>query len=239
MLPIKKILGVKIDDLPKSDVLRKVSGWLSDSSSTSKIIVTPGPEFLVTAQNDLEFKKILNAADLSVPDGFGLQLYGGVRHRVAGVGLMKLFCELSALNGWTMGLLGGAAGVAEETASILIKRYHNIKIRFVLDGVRADRATEAGKLPSECDLLFVALGHPKQEKLLWRLRGQYRVGMGVGGAFDYISGRALPAPKWVSGLGLEWLWRLFTQFSRSGRLVRILKATLVFPFLLLRERTGF
>lgn len=233
----KKVLGVNIDDVSVDEALAKVTTWLKKSES--KIIVTPGPEFLVTAQNDQEFKKILNAADLAIPDGFGLHL-AGVKNRVPGVGFMLKLCELSAENGWSVGLLGGQTDVAHQTASNLIKRYPKIKIPIIVDGREADDILagfgEFSRTYPVVDLLFVALGHPKQERLLARLREnnlKFRVGMGVGGAFDYISEAVPGSPGILRSLGLEWLWRLVTQHNR---LLRIFKATVVFPLLLFRDK---
>ncbi len=233
----KKILGVKIDDLTLTDSLTKVLSWLPEKKK-SRTIVTPGPEFLVTAQKDEQFKKMLNNADLSLPDGFGLHL-GGIKNRVAGIDFMLKLCELSAQNNWKVGLLGGQKGVAQITASKLIKTYPNINIAFKIDGQRADEVLANLKVP-KVDLLFVAFGHPRQEKLLWALKESFfgkerffKVGMGVGGAFDYISGQVPAAPEIFRFLGLEWAWRLLTQKNRGPR---IFNAVVIFPFLLLKER---
>ncbi len=227
----KTVLGVKIDDVSFEEALEKVSGWLGGKETkTSKIIVTPGPEFLLTAQKDEEFRRILNAADLSLPDGFGLQLYGGIKNRVPGTDFMLAICQLAAKSGWSIGLLGGQAGVAQKTAAVLRQEFPDLKIAAAIDGPAADRILSGSDTinnsKQRIDSLFVAFGHPRQEKLLWRLRGQYRVGMGIGGAFDYITGERVRPPKWLRVMGLEWLWRLLTQPRRLGR---IFNAVVVFP----------
>lgn len=261
----KTVLGIKIDDIPMEVAVDRISSWLVPRSPlTPKLVVTPGPEFLVTAQKDKEFKKILNSADLAVPDGVGLKL-AGIKNRAPGVNLMLRLCQEAAVKGWTIGLFGGAKGVAQQTASELIKRYPKIKIPII----------SALSSLKPIDLLFVALGHPKQEKFLAKIRNnltlgarnskldtearkskiesrasnfklqdpissfqclpsiRFRVGVGVGGAFDYISGRVPRPPGALQGLGLEWLWRLVLQ---PNRIRRILNATVVFPFLLLQEK---
>lgn len=202
----KYILGVKIDDVNMDEALEIVYGWLQESKK--KYIVTPNPEFIMTAQKDLEFKKILNDADLSIPDGNGLKLSGKVKNNVSGVDLMEKLVEKSADWGVTVGFLGGRDGVAEKTAECLQKKYPRIKI---------DNASP--------DLLFVALGAPKQEKWISQNlpKLKVRVAMGVGGSFDYLSGRVLRAPKWLRNLGLEWLFRLVIQPWRIKRQLVLLK----------------
>jgi len=261
----KKVLGVNIDDISMEEAVETVTKWLENGSlKKSKILVTPGPEFLVTAQRDHEFKEILNSADLAVPDGFGLKVFGGIRNRLCGVAAEK---------GWQVGLLGGKDGVAHETASKLLKQYPNINISVIIDGKEADkilsshsdsqvflalrrfsrypgagsfsedaqksRSSQAGLI----DIFFVALGHPKQEKFLAFLlenkfkfpisNFKFRVGMGVGGSFDFISGRIWEPGKWMSALGLKWLGRLI---SNPRHIFRVWTAVVIFPFMVLRGK---
>lgn len=221
---------------------KREKDWFLEKSVPGKIksflIVTPGPEFLLTAQDDKDFAKILNGADLSLPDGFGLQLYGGIKNRVPGTDFMVALCQLAAKNNWTIGLLGGLDGVAVKAAENLRRQFPEIKIALVVDGAAADRILSGSDTiynsKKKIDVLFAAFGHPRQEKLLWRLKGRYRVGMGVGGAFDYIAGAAFRPPKLLQTIGLEWLWRLIFQPWRLGR---IFKATIVFPLYLLLKRS--
>mgnify|MGYP001610570976 FL=1 len=113
----KYILGVKIDDVNMNEALEIVHGWLQESKK--RYVVTPNPEFIMTAQKNLDFKKILNDADLSIPDGAGLKLSGKVENTVPGVDLMEKLVERSVDWGVTIGLLGAAPGVAYKTAERL------------------------------------------------------------------------------------------------------------------------
>ena len=202
----KYILGVKIDDVNMNEALEIVHGWLQESKK--RYVVTPNPEFIMTAQKDLDFKKILNDADLSIPDGAGLKLSGKVENTVPGVDFMEKLVERSSDWGVTIGLLGAAPGVADKTAERLKKKYSGIKINF-----------------AKADILFVAFGHPKQEK--WIVQNlpklSVKVAMGVGGSFDYISGKIPRAPKWLRKLGLEWLFRLIIQPWRIKRQIKLVK----------------
>jgi|GEM_PF-872200 len=250
----KKILGVRVDDYTEEELLEKVKTLLAAQKSFN--IATVGPEFLLTAQKDDEFKKILNSFEINVPEGFGLQLYAGIKNRLPGVDLMLHLCEMAAKNDWTVGLLGGKDGVAEKSKVILKEKFHGLKINFALDGAEADQtirlvnslpvtvdkiknntSNTVNREPLSADILFVALGHPKQEKLLQKLHEdknpliKFHLGMGVGGSFDYISGNISRAPVWMRGLGLEWLWRLLVEpgANKINRLKRILRAVFLFP----------
>ncbi len=220
----KEILGVKIDDVSQEMAIEKITRWMADDVF-GKLVFTTGPEFLVTSRRDTEFRKILNAGDLNIPDGRGLQIFGGIKNRVPGVDLMLDLCREAAKNKWTVGLLGGQEGVARGTKEALEKKFPGIKIKYAISNY---------KLPiiMPVDFLFVALGHPKQEKFLWNCKlkienCKFRVGMGVGGSFDYISGRIKRAPEWVRKIGGEWLFRLWQE---PGRFWRIIKATVIYPF---------
>lgn len=202
----KYVLGIKIDDVDMDEALNIVHKWLQKRGK--HYIVTPNPEFIMTSQKDLEFKKILNAADLSIPDGAGLKLSGKVKNTIPGVDLMEKLVEKSIDWAVTIGFLGGQEGVAEKTAECLQKKYPGVKIDF-----------------TSPDLLFVAFGHPKQEKWIYQNlpKLNVKVAMGVGGAFDYLSGRVPRAPIGLRNLGLEWLFRLIIQPWRVKRQLNLLK----------------
>lgn len=212
----KNILGVKIDDVNMSEALDIVHGWLKKSGK--HYIVTPNPEFIITAQKDLEFKKILNGADLSIPDGAGLKLSGKIKNIVTGVDLMEKLVEKSVDWGVTIGLLGGRDGVADKTAECLQKKYKDIKISFV-------SSHNTLYMIHNTDLLFVALGAPKQEKWIYQNLSKLnvKVAMGVGGSFDYISGKVPRAPIVLRNLSLEWLFRLIVQPWRIKRQLKLLQ----------------
>ena len=216
----KHILGVKIDDVSLEEAVSIVEDWLKKADQ--HYIVTPNPEFLMTAQKDAEFKKILNESDLSIPDGKGLRIGTDIVCNTTGIDLMERLIKLADEKGLTTGFLGGRDGVAQNSVNCLRKKYPKLKVSFVSE--------EPKKIPST-DLLFVAFGHPKQEKWISEnlknlpagRQVPVKVAMGVGGAFDYISGRVPRAPAWVRNIGLEWLFRLVVEPWRIKRQVALLK----------------
>lgn len=233
------ILGVQISNLTKPEVLTKIGEFIN--SENKHYIVTPNPEFVMDAQKDEEFKKILNNADIAIPDGIGLifaswYFFRPIKQRIHGVDLVWDLIGLSIKNHWSIYLFGGEEGIedkliAVDTVKILKNRFSDLKIdcynkdyRFNID---KDEPIIEAINQVKPDILLVALGHKKQEK--WIARNldklEIKVAIGVGGTFDYISGKMKRAPMWIRKLGLEWLFRLIKQPSR---LPRIIKATVKF-----------
>lgn len=125
------ILGVNISNLNQSETLSRVRNFLVDGQQ--HLIFTPNPEMLVDSQTDWFFKTALNKADLAPADGFGLvlaarYLYKIFLNRFPGVELMEKICELAAQENKSIYLVGGKKGIAAQTASVLLKKYPNLKI---------------------------------------------------------------------------------------------------------------
>lgn len=251
------ILGIKIDNITMSEAVETVAGWLAGPGK--HYIVTPNLEFLLAAQKDYEFKKVLNEADLAIPDssrlGWLLKVTaekslwkrlcyfpGGILPKiypltqfntVTGTDLMDELVRMAAEKGYTVGLLGGYKGVAEKCAECLLKKYPKLKVSFASMGGEVDNHGDPREVLSikyqvsggRTDLLFVAFGQVKQEKWIKKNLPAIpaKVAMGVGGAFDYLSGLVPRAPGWMRSLGLEWLFRLAIQPWRIKRQLFLVK----------------
>ncbi len=227
------ILGVKVSRVTYEYAIKVIEGFLTDEGKHQ--IVTPNPEFVVLAQSDHEFREILNRADLAIPDGVGLRmaakfLSNPLPQTVTGTDLMLGLCDLASKKGYSVFLLGGRGGAAEAAAKRLKVLFANLNIVGTYEGDSWEEFE--GKT---VDFLFVAYGAPKQEKwIAWNLlKIPVKVAMGVGGAFDFITGRKKRAPGILRRLGLEWLWRLVQEPSR---LRRILNATVKFPLLVFWQK---
>ncbi len=181
-----------------------------------------------------------------------------ISSRVSGIDLMLDLCQMAAKNDHTVGLLGAQPGVAQKTAEVLKKKYPGLKIKFAvseisdlkkIDPSASLRVNSSRSL--RVDLLFVAYGAPKQEKLIAKLISNHqltmtnhqspinndqnpkaKIYMSVGGAFDLISGRVKRAPLFIQKIGLEWLFRLCQE---SWRIKRIWTAVAVFPCLVFKS----
>lgn len=195
-------------------------------------IATVNPEFVMTAQEDAEFRQILNEADLCLPDGVGL-LYAARRwgaslpERVPGSELVYHLAERAAERGWPLFLLGAAPGVAEEAAAIFVARYPGLIIAGTYAGSPDPAENDALVRrinDSGAQLLYVAYGAPRQDKWIARNRAglpTVRVAIGVGGSLDFVTGRAVRAPRWAQRLGLEWLHRLVKEPWRWRRMLAL------------------
>lgn len=143
--------------------------------------------------------------------------------------------EVCEKEGYTVYLLGGQPGIPEKTKENLLKIYPNIKIVGLHNGY-FDKEKEEQIIDEintlQPNVLFVALGAPKQEKWIYENKDKLKVDVaaGQGGTFDYEAGRIKRAPKWIQKLGIEWIWRLIRQPSRIGRMmvlpIYVIKITL-------------
>jgi N-acetylglucosaminyldiphosphoundecaprenol N-acetyl-beta-D-mannosaminyltransferase len=224
------ILGVPVDYATFDGLLDYIAGWISAGDRLHQICTT-SPEFVMIAQDDAEFMRVLREADLCVADGIGLLLasrYMGqpLPERVTGSDGVPLIAERAAREGWRLYLLGAAPGVAEQAAKALTARFPALNIAGTYAGSPAldeeDVIIERINT-SLADILLVAYGAPKQDKWIARNRTRLKVSvaMGVGGTFDFLAGVVPRAPRWMQRLGLEWLFRLIRQPWRWRRMLRL------------------
>ncbi len=241
MQPVK-ILGVNISNINKENALQKVNEFLKSDNQYK--IFTPNPEMVVKAQKDQYFKQVLNSGDLNLCDGMGLQIFTGIK-RIPGVDFMLEVCKLAAEQGKGVYLLGsGNDDVVRGACQGLSKKFPNLKISGYNKGPEITeglaKQLDDGILEqinnSGTQVLFVAFGMGKQEKWIYenlvKMPG-VKVVMGVGGAFDFISGRIKRAPLFLRESGLEWVYRLIQEPRRIGR---IFNATVIFAWRALKEK---
>ena len=166
---------------------------------------------------------------------------------ITGVDLVDSLGDMAAKFGWRIFLLGGEKKVAKETALALINKYPSLVVvgaeegiahNSKLDWLHPNETIQAliAKIKTlKPHILLVALGAPKQDIFINMYKKDLGVPvmMGVGGAFDFISGRIKRAPKLMRIVGLEWLWRLTIE---PWRYKRIIKAVIVFPWKVFWEK---
>jgi N-acetylglucosaminyldiphosphoundecaprenol N-acetyl-beta-D-mannosaminyltransferase len=223
------ILGVRADYVNYDQALSIIEGFVVSGSPHQ--VVTVNPEFIVAAQSDDDFRDILNTSSLALPDGVGLLwaarfLGHPLQERVTGTDSVQRIAGLAAQRGYSLFLLGAAPGVAVATAARLCEMYPDLRIVGTHAGSPAlEEEDEIVRLIQRAkpDILFVAYGAPQQDK--WIARNLERLGvpvaMGVGGAFDFISGRVKRAPRWLQRVGLEWLHRLYHEPWRWRRMLAL------------------
>ncbi len=224
------LLGIPVHAVTMDETLALVESYMA--APRLHQIATVNPEFVMAAQTDDEFRRVLEAADLCLPDGVGL-LYAARRYgrrlpeRVPGSELVYRLAERAAERGWPLFLLGAAPGVAEAAAAILTARYPGLRVAGCYAGTPAvaeNEALVARINASGAALLYVAYGAPQQDKWIARNRDALttvRVAIGVGGSLDFVTGRAVRAPRWMQRVGLEWLHRLYKEPWRWRRMLAL------------------
>ncbi|MFL5582816.1 MAG: WecB/TagA/CpsF family glycosyltransferase [Gemmatimonadaceae bacterium] len=194
------------------------------------IVVTPNVDHVVRLERDAAFRDVYARADLVLADGapilWAARLLGTrLPEKVSGSDLVLPLMQAAAERGWRVYLLGGAPGVADAAAELL-RRQHRVNVVGVdsptvtTEGDDAgERAIAARIRAARPDVVLVALGAPKQERLSARLRGAVApaVLVGVGVSLSFLTGHVRRAPRWVSRLGLEWLHRLLQEPRRLWR----------------------
>jgi N-acetylglucosaminyldiphosphoundecaprenol N-acetyl-beta-D-mannosaminyltransferase len=217
--------GIKVDNVTLTEAAEIVRHFVIDGKP--KLVVTPNPEMIVTAQADEMFKAIINRADLRVADGISMVVVSRLngqplKERVSGIDLMLKLLEIGADYNYRVFFLGGAPGVAEAAAGKIKQTYPGINIVGIHDGYfsAGDESALIKKVrEADADLLFVGLGAGRQEKWLNQHLHELgaTVGMTIGGSLDVLSGRKKRAPRWVQALYIEWLYRLITEPQRWQR----------------------
>jgi len=237
-----EILGCRLDIVDAATAAETIMRYAREGTQAQ--VVTLGTEMVVYAQSDERFRAIVNASALSLCDTVGLLAVARRRGaqlqaRVTGVELVEDLCALAARENLPVYFLGGAEGVAADAAAVLEVRFPGLNVAGVRNGFFTEEQTPAileAIRASGARLLFVGLGSPRQE--FW-LAQQLQAsgcgaGIGVGGSFDVLSGRAERAPYVWRRLGLEWLYRLVREPRRWRRQL----ALPYFVWLVTLERLG-
>ena len=221
------ILGISFDDLTREEA--KEAGAALLHSPDFHYVVTPNPEFILAADKDLEFQKILNRADLALPDGIGVVYSAKIlgtplKGRVTGFDFACDMLDVLDEMGGRLYLLGAKPGVAEEAGRRILETHPNIVLCGTHDGYFQDSDPVAREgAQAQPDLLFVCLGAPKQEKWISRvgLLTGAKLAIGLGGALDVFAGNVERAPEQWQKAGLEWAYRLKKEPKRIGRMAKL------------------
>lgn len=219
------ILGVETSAINMDDAVATVADWI-ERRHPNYVCVVPAHSVMAAREDD-ELREIMNRSGMTTPDGVAivwlLKLRGYRQvERVYGPDLMRALCGASVERGWRHFFYGGAEGVADELAAALTADSKGLDVvgtytppfRPLTPDEDADvvsRIQESG-----ADIVWVGIGSPRQER--WMADHVGRVGapvlIGVGAAFDFLSGRKPQAPRWMQRSGLEWLFRFGTEPRR-------------------------
>lgn len=221
------VLGVRVAAVDLEAAVERVSGWVAAGETRSVSLATA--HGVMDARASDEARRAFAAADLVAPDGMSmvwLLRLAGHRGagRVYGPDLMRALCAHSVDRGWGHYLLGGEEAVGERLAARLEASFPGLRIAGRCSPpFRPLSREENRKLVCRIDasgarLVWVGLGTPKQDVWMatWGRSLSGAVSIGVGAAFDILSGSLPQAPRWIQRSGLEWLFRLAVEPRRLG-----------------------
>src|SRR6266550_2474432 len=203
------VLGVRVDRVTQRQVLdhieRLIEGYRASQQQTScQQLITVNPEFVMAALHDPFFRESINEAALVIPDGIGVvwaarYLGKPAPERVTGVDTLIELARRAAIKGYRFYLLGAAPGVAEAAGE---------RLQALAPGLQIAGCYAGSPAVAEQDVWI--------RRNLARL--PVAIAMGVGGSFDFLTGRQQRAPRMMQKLGLEWLYRLYREPWRWRRM---------------------
>ena len=223
----RDILGVSFDNVTMTEAVAAGSAMVKQGGF--HYVVTPNPELVNLSKTDDQYRRILNAADLVLPDGVGI-LYAArilgtpLRERVPGIDFAAGLLAYMTAAGTRLYLLGAKPGVAEKAQARLKAHYPGLVICGLGDGYFKNDLEPAEDMRRVgAQVAFVCLGAPKQEKWIARYGPQTgaRLMVGLGGVLDVYAGNVKRAPLGWQKLGLEWAYRLTQEPSRLGRMAKL------------------
>ncbi|WP_246569733.1 WecB/TagA/CpsF family glycosyltransferase [Lentibacillus saliphilus] len=201
-------------------------------SNEKCFIVTANPEIVMKAQEDSSYMDVIQSADYVIPDGSGIILASKLINkplpeRIPGFEIMMELLALAEKKGKSVYLLGAKKHVNEQAVREAKTAFPELKIAGHMHGFfdLDDEAVAHEVVRSGADIIFVALGMPRQEKWIAAHKDKFNHGvfMGVGGSFDVLAGEVKRAPKKWIDLNLEWLYRLLKQPFRIKRIFKVVE----------------
>ena len=222
-----EVLGVAFDNVTMEQAAELGGKMLQEDRF--HYVVTPNPEFILAAEKDESFRKVINAADLVIPDGIGV-IYSAkilgtpLVERVPGIEFSAKMLEKLNEMGGRLFLLGAKPGVAEKAGENICAQYPNIVLCGTQDGYFKDEEDVILKVAAaRPDLLFVCLGAPKQEKWMarWGKHTGAKMAIGLGGCLDVYAGNVERAPEAWQKAGMEWAYRLKKEPKRITRMAKL------------------
>ena len=215
--------GVDVSPMGYDEILSDVEKRMQRNEKST--IIAVNPEKVMAAEKDEQLRELINNSTYGIPDGVGILLAsklkkGAITSRVTGVDMMDRLLQFAAVKGYRVFLYGAKEEVVVAAKENIEAKYPTIDISGYENGYVQDAAAVVKKInDAKADLLFVAMGSPKQE--LWIREHMNEVSakvfQGVGGSFDVFAGNVKRAPLFFRKLGLEWFYRLMKEPQRFKR----------------------
>ncbi len=225
------VLGIPISVVTLDIAANKIAQWAKDN--IGRFICLRDVASLMICLEEPNLKELHQEATIVSPDGMPLAVIGKLKglpvQKTSGADLMSLVLSLSAKTGLKHYFYGGKEGVAKKLADVCKEKYPNIKIAGYecppFRPLTKDEDKEVIKRikASSADIVWVGISSPKQD--IWMQQHYKKLPqtlIGVGAAFDFLTGEVKRAPKWMQNSGLEWSHRLFSEPKRLWRRYLIL-----------------
>jgi len=226
--PILHLLGVPFAKMTMEETLQYLEQRLDQRQPTH--IITANPEIVMYGNRHPAYLNILHQAEIVVPDGIGIVIASkkwgkaAIPQRVAGFDLLVELLKLADHKGKKVFLLGASEDTNNKAFAKLQKLYPHAKLVGRHHGYfqEAEEKEILDKIKAAApDMLFVALGFPKQEEWIAKYRDRLdgSLMMGVGGSLDVLADKVKRAPMGWQKVGLEWLYRLLQEPKRWRRMI--------------------
>lgn len=222
----QQLLNTYINNMTMSETISEIENLIS--SDKKSYIVAINVDVVMKIENDAYLKKIVDDADMVLVDGKPLvwisKMHGKpLKAKISGSDLVPLLCEVAAKKNYSMFIIGGKEGIAEQAKKRLEERLPAIQIVGTYAppmGFEEDEAElkKINEMISDAkpDLLIACFGCPKQEKWIYENISKYdaKVSVCAGATVDFLAGNVKRAPRWMSEHGLEWFYRFLQEPRR-------------------------
>ena len=223
----EKILNYNIIISNYNDLILQIKKDIKEN--LKKVIIAINPEKILTANKNVNLKNIINKADYLIPDGMGIVIAsklkkGKIASRITGIDMFLKLCELAEKEKYKIFIYGAKEEVLTKAIKNLLSKFPNLIVAGYQHGYEKDEDKIINKInKSKANILFVALGSPKQENFIYNYIDQLDINVfqGIGGSLDVVSGNIQRAPKIMQDLGLEWLFRLYKEPKRIFRQLKL------------------
>ena len=243
--PYPSLWGINFDNVSMNYAVSKARGLiLNPESDKAQLIVTLNAIGMELTLSDSEFNEVVKNSALILADGAGLclgmKILGQpIQERVAGIDFAEQLCRAASVEGWPVYFAGAAGSTARDCAEVLKKRFPGLVVAGTRDGYFD---VDDPEIPNEiaasgAKILLAAMGQPRQEKWIYSHRQSLgpMLCVGVGGAFDVLSGKLNRAPVFMQKIGLEWLYRTLQEPGRWKKNIKLV----TFMLKIFATRLGF
>lgn len=221
------ILKLSFDNITKNELLKKLEKSVKEQQKT--FVVTANPEIVMYANQESEYHSIVQSADYVIADGIGVIIGSKILgtplpERIAGYDLLVELLKTGSEKGWSAYFLGAKKEVIDKAVENIKSAYPGLHVTGWHDGYFKESSEITNEIRAkQPDLIFAALGFPRQEKWIFEHIREFEKGifMGVGGSFDVLAGTVKRAPVIWQKMNLEWLYRLIKQPSRWKRMLAL------------------